>query len=776
MGFKGPVVAYGAKAIHALSGMILSPLDIRGSILPVSGAPGWFTASIHPAFILRAQSKARGAEQGKAMDELYPLLALDASRAQECSAPRVPRVEMPTVEQLRAEWLRERPTIVSVDIEGKDGIPKIVGVGWRMQHTFVLDWSDGLRTFLDEMFATEGCLPLFHNANYDIPELREAGVRPPERWLDTINIAALEDPSLKLRLQVQVLCWVLGTTTWKGLIDHEEGPDYTGGDVSLYRDLWTEILTRLGRRVPGTGDEWYKFYNGLDTAWTFELFHTLRRRQTADGDRFNRYYMQVMMPVQGVLMEMTERGMPFAPDVAEYHKAGCVRLERMAKGIADKLGGPILVQRVAEAEAPVAEMEELRLRELSETGRRAYSRATELTKLKGKLRAAREALEEGFNIESNKQRTSLVYDWFGLPVQKNDAGNPTADEDALTSLYKRLTRVDETGKLDATVKPKRGTREEVGRLLKALIAGKKWPYWRRNYLEPPLLETPNGPWLITQYSQHRADTGRVSSGIDISDPEKTRRKKVQQVQNIPRKLRDVVRAEPGRVFVAADWSAIQWALAMWSASKVGRPPGYHLQLLEQQQCGEMDPHTFLASIAFGLPESEVTGTMRQVCKAYTFGYLFDGSPLGLADNAGHKRSIGERVCAAHDRAYKTRPWKDATIQAARERRYVETPLGWRRWFWGLDPKATEILATLIQAMEADLLKWTLASIPRGVARPFDYRLMTTTHDSIMIDCPEKEAEVGAGFLRERMQQPVPWLDGRSWKCKVKVGGDWRAVS
>jgi hypothetical protein len=109
-------------------------------------------------------------------------------------------------------------------------------------------------------------------------------------------------------------------------------------------------------------------------------------------------------------------------------------------------------------------------------------------------------------------------------------------------------------------------------------------------------------------------------------------------------------------------------------------------------------------------------------------------------------------------------------------RYVETPLGWRRWFWGLDPKSTEILATLIQAAEADLMKWTLASIPRGTARPFDYRLMTTTHDSIMIDAPEKDADMAATFLRGKLEQPVPWLDGRSWRCKVKIGGDWRKVS
>lgn len=768
-GFKGPVVAYGASAIEVLGPGRLSPLDIRGSVLPVSGGQGWFTASIHPSFILWGAD-----DTAKGMDELYPLLALDASRAQTSPAPRVPRVELPSPEQLRAAWEADRPTIVSVDIEGKDGVPKIVGLSWKVGHAFVLDWSEALRAILDEVFRRS--MPLFHNANYDVPELRQAGVTPPLEWMDTINLAALEDPGMRLRLQTQVLSWVPGTTTWKGLIDHNEGPDYEGGDVGFYREVWWEILTRLGRRVPASGDEWYKFYNGLDTAWTFELFHQLRARQTADGNRFQRYYMSVMVPVQSVLMEMTERGMPFNPAAAALHSTACLRLERMAQTIANQTGRGILEQRVKESEDALLPMIEDREQELARTGARAYSRAAELTKLKGKLRQATLALEEGFNMGSSKQRTGLLYDWLGLPVQRGKSGNPTADEDALESLHRRLVRKDETGKPAPTVKPTRGTGEEAARLLKALIAGTKWPYWRSHYLCPPLRQSEEGPWLVTQYSQHRADTGRLSSGIDVTDPEKTGRTKVQQVQNVPRKLRDMVRAHPGRVLVAADWSAIQWALAMWFASKINRPVGFHLNLLEQFQRGELDPHTYLASVAFGVPESEVLNWQRSVCKAYTFGYLFDGSANGLADNAGHKRIVGARVCNAHDLSFKTRPWKDATIQAALLAKYVETPLGWRRWFWGLDPKGTEILATEIQATEADLMKWVLAKMPKGAKRPLDYRLMTTTHDNIVIDAPEREAEVACDFLVGQMEQQIPWLDGRSWRCKAKVGETWRDVS
>lgn len=766
--FRGNILACGGNAIQALGGVILPPLNVRGTMLPLDGFPGWFTGTVHPAFISRVMDEgSRKGAGGKAMEELYPFLALDASRAAECREPRVPRVEVVTVAALRERFMAEYGQIgfVSVDIEGKDGVPKIIGFSWKRGHALVLEWDDAIVGFLKAIPK----LLLGHNMTYDLGELRQVGFDPPPLWLDTINSAALIDPSIKHGLQAQVLSWVPGSVAWKGLINHTEGPDFEGGDVGFWRDMWREVLARLGRRIPASGQEWYYFYNGLDVAWTYELFE--RHFEILKKEGRQEYYTQVLMPLQTSLLEMGERGMPFDKAAAERHVKGCLRVERMAKRIVDQMGRAVLLKRFTDAENEVNFLVHVKERENS----KKFSRAAELTKARGKFRDAKVKLEEGFNIESNKQRTELVYGYFGLPVQRNDAGNPTADEDALLELKKRLERVGFDGKPDPTIKPKIGTRADAVRVLHALIAGKKWPHWRRNYLNPPLKETETGPYLITSYTAHRADTGRLASGIDVSDPEK-QSERVQQVQNVPKKLRDVVRAEPGRVFIGADWAGIEWALVMWFAAKIDNPKGYHLRILESFQAGELDPHRFLASIAFGKPVGAVTSRERTLCKPYTHGYNYDGSPWTLAQAAGHPRSVGVAVCKGHDQAYKTRPWKDATVQEATTRKFVQTPLGWRRWFWGLQPKPTEILATLIQATAADLMKWVLVRMPKGADRPLDYRLMTTTHDSVMIDVPEKEAELGKQFLEAQMQQPIEWLEGRTWRCEVKAGQTWRAVS
>ena len=273
--------------------------------------------------------------------------------------------------------------------------------------------------------------------------------------------------------------------------------------------------------------------------------------------------------------------------------------------------------------------------------------------------------------------------------------------------------------------------------------------------------------VVTSYTLHRSASGRLTSGVDSSEPDKLRGR-VTQLQNTPKGVRDIVVAEPGHVLVAADWAGIEWAIAMWMVGKVYND-GYHTDMLDRFYHGEFDPHNFLA---------EVAGCERQVAKVYSHGYNYDGSPRTLARNAGHTDAIGIQVCAAHDKAFRTRPWKEAVVAKAKKQRYIQTPLGWRRYFWGWQPKPAEALGTLVQATAADLCKVVLGSIFKEL--PKGWEILTSTHDSVMLmvpqicnTAPEYEA---SWWLKEQMQQPIPWLDGRSWRCDVKVGRTWKDVS
>lgn len=292
--------------------------------------------------------------------------------------------------------------------------------------------------------------------------------------------------------------------------------------------------------------------------------------------------------------------------------------------------------------------------------------------------------------------------------------------------------------------------------------------------------------VVTSYSLHRSASGRLSSGVDSSEPDKLRGK-VSQLQNVPKPVRDIVVALPGYILVAGDWSAIEWCISMWMASKYDKDR-FHLDILDKFQAGKFDPHKYLASFANNVPESEVTNLMRKEAKPYTHGRTYMGSARTLARNAGQPDSVGIRVCGAHETAFRVHPWQKEVVAACKKKKYVQTPLGWRRYFWGQvknppelakivgmwTPKPSEVIATLVSGTAADLCKVVLNRIFETLSG--DWEVLTTCHDSIMLMVPLADEDQGKQWLRTCMEMPIPCLDNRSWRSDIKTGPDWKSVS
>lgn len=772
--------------------------DIRGTLLPLKRG-GWGTLTVPPELVSVGWDKGL---KGKAQSHFYPYLINDVGRASH--DPYVPRVEVTTPREFcRVHRLGDKgaPEYFALDIEGKDGDPNLIGIALTREQAYVFQKECLYETLrLLENWFEVGSIPILHNASFDIPELVAAGLKPPTRWIDTINTGALLNPSSKLALQAQVLSYVPGSITWKGLINHEKGPDYVDTKVSTYRSLWAEVLTRLGRRVPSNGQEWYCFYNGLDNGYTIALFQEHVRALKEEG-RWD-YYTQIMEPIQVPLVYMSMNGVPCNVDRLKFHRAACERLVRMATKILQRIGNQVVEDAYKDAVSTVEELVYHRTVEQAEAGKRIkFSRSRELTSARNKLKTAHKNLEAGFNPLSNKQRTALLYDYFLLPKKKKrGAKGPSADEKSLNTLRSQVFR--------ETVRVKKPyTKKDVLEAIDAMLAATKWDTWRGNFLNPPLKDGR----IITAYAQHRASTGRLSSGVDTSDPDKGKRAKVQQFQNVPKALRDIVEAPPGFSCVGADWSNIEWVLTMLDASKVpgewvarewqpqeGRDDwyienfervveayntGYFNKLIDRFLAGDFDAHRYLASFAYSKAESAVTKTERSTCKPYTHGYDFDGQPTTLAYEAGHPAKVGIRVCAAHDEAFMSRPWKDFLYQSIVQNKRVQTYAGWRRYFWELQPKPTEGLGTKIQATAADLMKWCMAQMAIEEPQLFvgghekEWQVITTTHDSLLLMSPTETVEECAKWLKTQyMERAVPWADNRSWKADVAIGQTWRDVS
>ena len=470
-----PWLACGANAVEALTGYRLPVLKARGSWLPVRSLPDkWVLATFHPAYLVRGAG-----QEAKGQDQLTPLLSVDASRALSGGGPVVPRVFYDDPQGMISAFRKDRPKAVSFDIEGGGGRPNLIGFAWKEDEVWVLHWSDEVKDLTDEILHNS--LPIAHNANYDVPELREAGVPPPTKWIDTINLAALYDPSLPMNLQQQVLTHVPGSTAWKGLVDHTHGPDYEGKQQKLMRGLWTEILTRLRYEVPRSGDEWYMFYNGLDTAWTLSLAIQLRQKLAKQG-RYT-YYRDLMLPLQAPLQDLGDEGIPYDPERIEVHAEACKRLVRMATGIVSREGNKMLMTLAVEASEPLRDLLKMR-RESKAVGVKKFCWVAELTKARTAFRNLKARYKAGFNIDSPQQKALLIGSWLGLPLPKTEKGNATTSDKHLENLLKRMLRIDLEGSWVPTVKSKRVPQGEAVRIITAILAGTKWGHWEKTFLRP----------------------------------------------------------------------------------------------------------------------------------------------------------------------------------------------------------------------------------------------------------------------------------------------------
>ncbi len=268
--------------------------------------------------------------------------------------------------------------------------------------------------------------------------------------------------------------------------------------------------------------------------------------------------------------------------------------------------------------------------------------------------------------------------------------------------------------------------------------------------------------IHTTFNQDVASTGRLSS----TNP---------NLQNIPirtelgRRIRTAFVPEDGNVFVSADYSQFELRLAAVLANDT--------QLVEDFN-GNLDIHTKTASDAYGIPMEEVTKDQRRAAKVINFGVLYGMSPHGLSAATG--MSFGE---AKHfiDQYFTLRApirtYIDETLRKAKQEGYVETYFGRRRPTPDINSSnfmvrsgAERAAANMpIQGTEADLMKMAMLRVDEKLGDLGEQILQI--HDSIMVECPAKNADAVAELLKTTMETIYPEL-GVHLQVDVSVGTNW----
>ncbi len=244
-----------------------------------------------------------------------------------------------------------------------------------------------------------------------------------------------------------------------------------------------------------------------------------------------------------------------------------------------------------------------------------------------------------------------------------------------------------------------------------------------------------GRRVYPEFKQIGAVTGRMSS----SNP---------NVQNIPRDMRNLFKAEEGNVFVIADFSQIELRIA---AEYVGDP------LMIKAFVEGKDLHTYTASVILEKPEEEVTKEDRQSAKAVNFGLIYGISAKGLALYAKSSYGIDMSIDEAetirdkffrHFSSFKR--WHEEIKRKLREEKEVrgETLLG-RPYVAYTFNDATNYP---IQGTGADILKlsvllFDMYSSKEGVSA----KVVNLVHDEIVVECKKEDGERVREILEKAMR-------------------------
>ncbi|MBC7459143.1 DNA polymerase I [Candidatus Saccharibacteria bacterium] len=268
--------------------------------------------------------------------------------------------------------------------------------------------------------------------------------------------------------------------------------------------------------------------------------------------------------------------------------------------------------------------------------------------------------------------------------------------------------------------------------------------------------------IHTTFNQDVAATGRLSS----TNP---------NLQNIPirtelgRKIREAFIADGDKVLVSADYSQFELRLAAILAGDTSLINDFN---------GDVDVHTKTASDVYGVPMDDVTKSQRRDAKVINFGVLYGMSPHGLAANTGMTFTQAKDFIDQYfTLRAPIRKFIDDTLAKARTEGYVETFFGRRRPTPDITSSnfmvragAERAAANMpIQGTEADLMKLAMLRVDEKLGDLGDQVLQI--HDSILIECPEENAEKVAEILKTTMEEIAPEL-AISLRVDVSSGKSW----
>ncbi len=349
-----------------------------------------------------------------------------------------------------------------------------------------------------------------------------------------------------------------------------------------------------------------------------------------------------------------------------------------------------------------------------------------------------------FNIGSPKQLGEILFDRMKLldKAKKTKTGQYATGEDVLIKL---------------------AADHEIAR---KILDYREFEKLRSTYVDalPKMMSKTDGR-IHSDFRQAVAATGRLSS----NNP---------NLQNIP------IRTERGRqvrgafvprskdyLFMSADYSQIELRIAASFAKD---------EIMIEAFRNKRDIHTTTAAKVFKVDIDKVTPDMRRKAKEVNFGILYGSTAFGLSQNLNISRTEAAEIIESYFKEFSAiKRYMDNSINEAREKEYVETILGRRRYLRDINSRnittrgfaERNAINAPIQGSAADIIKIAMVNIHRWLQKEkLKSRMILQVHDELVFDLHKSEQDIVKPKVIELMKHAV--ILDVPMEVEVGVGENW----
>lgn len=349
-----------------------------------------------------------------------------------------------------------------------------------------------------------------------------------------------------------------------------------------------------------------------------------------------------------------------------------------------------------------------------------------------------------FNVSSPKQVGEILFEHLKIveKPQKTKTGQYSTGEDVLSKL------------------------ENKHPIVRRILDYRELVKLKNTYVDvlPEMVNSRTGR-IHTSYNQVVAVTGRLSS----DNP---------NLQNIP------IRTERGReirkafiprnekyLLLSADYSQIELRIIASLSKDKG--------MIDAFMSGE-DIHKATAAKVYGVSLKDVTGDMRRNAKMVNFGIIYGISAFGLADRLNISRTEAKGIIENYFAQYPgIKKYMDESIQLAREKGYVETVLGRKRFLRDIMSSNPTVrgfaernaINAPIQGSAADMIKRAMIDIHAEIEkRKMKSRMLLQVHDELVFDMHKDEGDDLKAMVEDKMKNALQL--GVPFEVGMGTGSNW----